>query len=201
MAKIQQEELGEIQEEQVQPKEDKTRIKVFGPADRTKEGKIKSDYPSWYFQSHKEELEESIRHKKYMIDNDLVPASERNLMQSRLGQEEKRLDEINVSKPELSGNQQDEVKKVVEDVGKNVADAMFRKSEMDKGLADAHEEARRISEPVITITSGDQAEFARACGIKIKNGNKVTRGEAEKMWKIGRRMLGEISNTEVLRKH
>jgi len=54
---------------------------------------------------------------------------------------------------------------------------MFSKSQMDKGLADPHEEARRISEPVIKVVSKEVAELCEAAGIKMKDGNRITRGK------------------------
>ena len=173
--------------------------KIFGEVDRTKEGKIKSEMPSWYFDQQKEELEDGIKHKERMLEEELVPASERNVMKQSLKKEKEKLENINASRPQLKGPELDEVIKITKEIGSEIASSLFTHSDMEKGTADAHEEARRISTPVIKIATDKQAEFAKECGITIKDG-KITRKDAEKMWKIGRRLQGEISNTEMLRK-
>lgn len=175
-------------------------MKIFGDVDKTKDGKIKSEYPAWYLETQKEELEESVNHRRSILDQDLVPPSERNIQKQRLAQEEKRLNEINEATPKLSGPELDEVTKVRKDMGTQIKDAMYSRSDMDRGTADAHEEARRISTPVIEIKSKAQAEFLESCGVKLGGRTKVSRREAEKAWKIAGKLLGEPTNTETLRK-
>jgi hypothetical protein len=175
-------------------------MKIFGDVDRTKEGKIKSEYPAWYLNTHKEELEESVKHRRYMLENDLVDSSEKNIQKKRLEQESKRLAEIEASAPKLSGAELDEVSRVHKEMGGQIKEAMYTRSDMERGTADAHEEARRISTPVIEVKNKAQAEFLESCGIKLDGRTKVTRREAEKAWKISGKLVGEASNTETLRK-
>jgi hypothetical protein len=175
-------------------------MKVFGDVDKTKEGVIRSEYPSWYFDQHQEELEESIRQKEMAIDSDLIPKSEVPIIRERLDQERKRLDEIKASRPELSGVEKDNVVKAVTDIGGKIKSSMFTRSEMEKGLADAHVEAQRLSTPVIEIKSEAEAELVKACGIKIRDNGKITGDEARKVWKIGSKLVGGPSNVETLRK-
>ncbi len=174
-------------------------VEVFGQADKSKDGNIKSEYPSWYFTQQKDELEETIRHKKYMIENDLIPGSERGITRERLKQEETRLEQINMSQPKLSAAELDEVSKIRKSLGTKIADSMFRRSEMEKGVADAHEEARRMSTPVVKLDDKELG-FAKVCDVAISNDGKVNRIAAEKVWKIASRLIEEPSNTEVLRK-
>jgi hypothetical protein len=84
-------------------------------------------------------------------------------------------------------------------MGMKISDAMFKRSEMERGVADAHEEARRMSEPVLKLEDKELI-FVRACEGKIEANGKVSRTTAERCWKIISRLLGENSNTEVLRK-
>ena len=182
-------------------------MKIFGEVDKTKEGKTKSEYPSWYFETQKEDLEESVRHRTKQLDDDLVPPSERNITRERLKQESTRLDNINSSTPRFTEKEIDDINKMVKTGGGvntgtlsgKIAEAMFRRSDNEKGTADAHEEARRLSTPCITLDERELS-FAKACEIPISPNGKVTRSGAEKMWKIGRRIVGEISNSEILRK-
>lgn len=175
------------------------KFKIYGDVDRTKEGKLKSDYPSWMFPQQKEELEESVRHKEYQLDNDLIPPTEKNFAREGLQREKKRLDEINESTPRFSDVERDQICKVWKSLGKKIGELMFRRSDMEKGLADAHQEAKRISEPCVVL---DELEisFIRSCEIGISSNAKVSRGGAEKAWKIAARILDENSNTEILRR-
>lgn len=183
-------------------------MKVFGDVDKTKEGKVKSEYPSWYYEQQKDELEESIRHKQSMLDQDLVPGTEKALMRSRLKQESDKLSQIEESKPRFTEKELDEIAKMVKTGTGNangtlsfkISEMMFKRSDEEKGIADAHEEARRISTPCIKLEP-HEIEFVKACEVPISNDGKVTRGGAEKAWKIGRKIIGENSNTEILRRN
>ena len=176
-------------------------INIFGEVDRNRDGKIKSDYPAWYFESQRDELEESVRHRKHQLDNDLVPLSERGIQRERLKQEEERLEKIINSKPDIQGKPaEDVIAEAVSEIGAKISKAMFSRSDMQRGTADAHEEAKRISTPIIEVKSDKEAELYKACGIKISDNGRVDRSQAEKVWKIGRKILGESTNTEILRK-
>jgi len=174
-------------------------IKVFGDVDRTKDGKVKSEYPAYYFTQQKDDLEESIRHKKSMLEKDLVPMSEIGIQRERLKAEEKRLDEINEGTPKLTGPQMDEVANIRESLGKKIKESMYSRSQMERGVADPHEEARRISEPCIKLET-HEISFVKNCDVPIANDGKVSRDAASKAWKIASKLLGEMSNVEMLRK-
>lgn len=175
-------------------------MKIFGDVDKTRDGKTKSEYPSWYFTQQKEELEESISQKERAIENDLVPHGEElHKMKNKLLHEKKRMDEIKEATPKLSDAELVQVKNIRKDVGVLIRDAMFSRTQMEKGLADAHEEARRMSESCILLKD-DQISFAKACDVIVNHNGKVTRTGAEKMWKIASRLLDEVSNTESLRR-
>jgi hypothetical protein len=182
-------------------------MKIYGDVDKTKDGKTKSEYPSWYFEQQQDDLGESIRHKKLMLDKELVPYSEKALMQNRLKQESTRLSEIEASKPRFTEKELEDISKMVKSgtgnasgtISQKIAESMFKRSDMERGTTDAHEEARRISKPCIKLDE-KEIDFAKACEVPIDPNGKVSRKGAEKMWKIGRRIIGELSNTEVLRR-
>jgi len=173
-------------------------MKFFGKADRDKDGKIKSDYPAWYNEQHVDDLKESIDQQERALENDAVPSDRRSQFRERLKREKERLDDIEGSRPQFNDKEKDEICNLRKDLGIRISVAMYKTSDMQRGLANAHEEAKRMTEPCIKITSERENEVAEACGIKVKDG-KVTRTEAEKMWKIISKGLGEISNTESLR--
>lgn len=173
-------------------------IEVFGKVDRNKDGVVVSEYPAWYFDRKKTELREKINHDRAMLDGGYVSADRIGIMKEQLRDMESRLAEIEKSKPKLEGKEKDEIGKVRKDLGGNVKGAMFSYSEMQKGTADAHEEARRMTEPDVVELKGSAYEFAKKCNVPM-DGNKVSRTSAEKVWKIASKLLGVMSNTEALR--
>lgn len=178
-----------------------SKIKFFGQADRTKDGKVKSDYPAWYPEQHIEDLRDSIAQQERSLEQGSVPAERREQYRERLNQEKERLEQIESSKPKLAGAEKDTVAKFREDIGKKISDAHYRRSQIDRGIYNAHEEARRMTEPCIEVNSQAEAEILRECGARITEAGKVTRTEAEKAWKIVGKALGEdITNVEALRR-
>jgi len=174
--------------------------KIFGDVDKTEKGKIKSQYPAWYYDQQIEDMKESIRQREYQLDNDLVMQTEKGIQRERLRQEKERLDQIEASRPKLSPTETEEFAKIRKEMGTEIRDQMFTRSEMDRGLADAHEEARRMTEPIIKIKNEKEAKLAEECGVKVSKDGKVSRKDAEKMWKIVSKSLGEMSNVEGLRR-
>ena len=178
-----------------------SKMKFFGEADRTKDGKIKSDYPAWYQGQHLEDLRESIKQQERSLEEGSVPPERRGQYKERLNQEKERLEQIEASKPNFSGIEKDIASKFREEIGEKISDAHYRRSHLDKGLVNAHEEARRMTEPCIEVKGQVEAEILKECGARITEGGKVTRTEAEKAWKIVGRALGEeMTNVEILRK-
>ena len=174
------------------------KLRFYGEADLNRDGKIKSDYPSWYHRQQTEDLDEGIRQKERALEEDLIPDSEKPLMRSRLKQERELSRKISDSYADVKGFETI-ISKGSEELGKDIKEAMYSRSQMDKGVADPHEEARRISEPVFSVKSKEVSDLCEAAGIKPRDG-KISRGDAEKIWKISRRAMGEMSNTESLRK-
>jgi len=185
--------------------EQEKKFRFFGDVDRLQSGKVKSEYPSWYSQSHIEELEESIRHKEYQLDNDLIMGSEKGITKERLKKEKERLNAIEESRPRFSEQEISDIVKIVGNgkkfgsLGEKICSAMPTRSEMEKGLADAHEVERRWNLPCLMLTA-DEIPFVRGCDVTVSNDGKVTQLGAEKAWKIGRKLIGESSNCEVMRK-
>ena len=174
-------------------------IQVFGEVDKTEKGKVKSTYPSWYYDTQKEELQDSIDHKERMIEQEIVPPSERMLAKERLGQEKERMKKIEMSKPKLTDLEVDEAAKIRKSLGAKIKEAMYTRSDMEKGVADAHEVARRWSIPCIKLDE-KELPFAKSCDVTVSHDGKVTQIGAEKVWKIASKLIGEPSNTETLRK-
>ena len=96
----------------------------------------------------------------------------------------------------LSGKQRDELSGYLKEAGDAIAESMFTESEMRRGNIDSHEEARRSSSPCIKVPGA----LAAMAGIQVDKRGLVSRDQALRMWKIGRRALGEDSNAEKLRR-
>jgi len=180
-------------------------IQFFGKVDKRKQdGKIASEYPAWYMRSQIEELEESINRKERELQRGTIPPSEVMYAKAELEKEQKRLGEIRESEPKLTDAERDSISKVYKELGKEIQDTLFTKTDMMKGLADAHEEARLMVGDVISVKDKAFAEMCEACGIPLEREGKarraISRNEASRVYKIIGRYLGENTNIERLRR-
>jgi hypothetical protein len=183
------------------PEEKANGIKFFSEADMVslKDKDIcGSEYPAWYHDSMVDELRESIRVDEYNLERGNMPPDRRSTTKERINKHKERLNQIQSSLPDMADKQKDDINKVRIELGKEITRLMFSRSQMKNGLADAHMEAKRMVEPSIKLQS-NMMEIAKACNVRIEDG-KVSRKNAEKIWKICSKRLGEISNTEMLRK-
>lgn len=187
---------------QVQTREPLSGIQMFGPADHNTRGERSSEYPGWYFKEQIDELQESVTSLERNLKLGLIPESEREVQQARLRQDKERLSSIMESIPKMSEVEKVRLQKFRSDMGKRISEAMFTYSDMQRGTADAHEEARRMSEPCVSVKdeNGDMATIVKACGVDhISPKGLITRTDAERAWKIISGYLGENTNTETLR--
>lgn len=177
---------------------EKKDFQIFGSVDLNDKGVVKSSYPSWYFDHLRDELQSEVDRLENDIRFDRIPRSELHLMRERLKQKQEKLLNLDSSAVELRGKQKDRVSAVRDELGGKISDALFSRDEMKKGVADAREEMKRMTEPCIEL-KGDALKAAIACNVKQVKG-KVTRDGAAKVWKILSKALGERSNVEVLRR-
>jgi len=173
-------------------------IQFFSEVDMNKKGQPSSGYPAWYFDPQIDELKVSIQQREHALEGDLVPKSEVGIQKTRLEEEKKRLHDILGGVPKLSAAEKDELAKAHKSIGTKIAEGLFTYSDMERGTADAHEEARRMSEPCIKLHDNEM-DLAMACGVKPYE-SMVSRTQAERMWKISSKYLGENVNVETLRK-
>jgi hypothetical protein len=174
-------------------------VEFFGKVDRNKEGKIVSETPSWYLRQNKEELEGNIEGLAASLEREQIQPSEKPLAIARLKQMREKLDSIKSAEPNFKDSQKDAIAKVTTSLGEKISSAMFTRTEMMKRTDNAHEEARRMADPCIKLTQ-DEATLAHKCGMRISRDGQVSRTDAERMWKMGRRSINENSNTEDLRR-
>jgi hypothetical protein len=157
-----------------------------------------SAYPGWYFgDTHADELHREISRKEYLLENDLLPASQKLEMRESLKKEKERFDRIVESKPNLSGVDKDALARGREEIGREIKERMFTRDEMMTGRADAHKEARNLSEPCVKV-EGIMADMAKEAGMHIEGG-MLNRADGERVWKIASKLLDAETDTESLR--
>jgi hypothetical protein len=177
-------------------------VEFYGAVDKNKKGEIASHMPAWYLTQHKEELDKNIDELQSALDRGLVPDVEKELARTRLAQFKQKKSDIDESQPVFTDSQKDAIDKVQKSLGKKIADSMYTRSDMMRGTADAHEEARRMADPCIKL-SGEEFILAKKAGLKIsmiRGDAMVSRTDSERLWKFCRKANGEATNTELLRK-
>jgi hypothetical protein len=182
--------------------EKKEKISFFSESDMVidKKGRkiIASEYPVWYNRQAVEEMQDDIRRDEYALKMGYVKEAQIPQVRERLNKIKEKLEGIEESIPKLTSKQKDDIAGAVEYLGNEIQEKMFTRSQMQKGLADSHEEARRMINPSITVTP-IVAELASSCNVPIIDG-KISRDGAAKIWKISRRALNEMSDCEHLRR-
>ena len=157
-----------------------------------------SSIPAWSLPRNIDILESDVNKLGNMLDNKQIPIEEIPYQKADYEQKKKRLDEIKDSKPKLTGRQKDNLKSKRDELAVEINRAQFTRLEMDKGLADPHEEARRMSEPCIRVDK----EEARRMGVETDARGYVSRSKGEAMWKNMSSLLGDTvpnPNVETLR--
>jgi hypothetical protein len=170
-------------------------FEFFGTVDKNKQGKIGSVYPAWGMDVHLDELTESIERAKREIERGAVPPTEIAFARENLAKDKKRLDEIMGSKPKFEGKKLEDVAKEYKSLKSKIKLSLFTRSEMQMGTANPHEEARRMSEPCISVN----AEIAKGCNVNVGVNSMVNRNDASKVFKILGKYLNEETNVETLR--
>lgn len=168
----------------------------FGEVDKIK-GQIGSEYPAWTMPHQLDTLREGIGQKERTLKTGYVGDVEATMrVREDLKKEKARLEEIVKSKPKLTAKQKEDVATEYGKLKNMIAESLFSRSDMKLGLADAHEEADRMTLPFISVDK----EIAAACNVPTFGG-KVSRDGASKMYKIIGRYLGDRTNVEYLRKN
>lgn len=174
-------------------------VEFFGNVDINKHGRRGSEMPAWYFRSQKDDIENNLAMSEASIQRGEISEDRKPQMLADIRRMREKLDAINESQPQYDSKKQDAIAKMTDTLGKKISESMYTRSDMMRGVADAHEEARRMSEPCIKL-EGDEYLLAKKAGCRVSSDGKVSRIDAERVWKMGRRALGENSNSEVLRR-
>lgn len=155
-----------------------------------------SAMPGWTHDEHLNRAEDSIRMKRKALEDGAVPPAMRGQFIEQMKKEEQRLDQIKEDRHRVTKNfDEDKLNRWQEEAGKEISAAMFTYTEMQRGTASAHEEARRMTEPCVRI----DPEMAEAAGITLDRKGECSRTDAERAWKLCRKAMGEMDNPEILR--
>lgn len=174
----------------------------FGKIDINKDGRIASPMPAWAMRVKIEDLQEEIESKERALERGDIPQDSLVITREETKKLKKRLNDILESRPKFSDVTENKLHKTHKELGAIIKPTLFTKSEMAKGTASPHEEARRMKDPVIPVTP----EIAELCidnGIqpaKQKGGYYVSRDNAVHMWKLIGNYFGAETNMESLRK-
>ncbi|MCK5616850.1 hypothetical protein KAR91_84090 [Candidatus Pacearchaeota archaeon] len=172
---------------------------MFGKEDKNeKTGQIASEYPAWYFESHIQELQETIDRKERALSRGDIPMDAIPETKAAIAREKSKLDAIMGSKPTPSIPEKDKLSKIYKALSAKISETLFKRSAMEWGTADAHEEAKRMVQPIISLDK-EELGLAKSCGIKPDGNGKVSRNNAAKIFKLIGKLIGEPTNIEVLR--
>jgi hypothetical protein len=172
-------------------------FQFFTEVDMNQYGNVGGFIPSYMNRSLVEDLKREIDDEERSLAKQDLNPERRSILSKSVYKKKERLEKIENETPNLD---KDKVNDASKEVGKLISSAMFSEYDMKKGLADAHEEARRMSDRCIKVTS-EIANILKGCNIQVDKENPmVSRTHLEKAWKIMNRYLGESSNVERLRR-
>lgn len=176
-------------------------LNFYSSVDKNAHGRLSSPYPAWYFSRSVSDLTDEIRSMERAINlGGIEPRAMVNYKAQLQGKKE-RLDKIEASCPKMNGKQKDQLVQEIKELGQKIGEAMFSLSDMKFGndFADPHEEARRSEEPCIKL-SPYQIGLARMMELGYSESTgEICRRNAEIIWKVGRKTLGENSDSSILR--
>jgi hypothetical protein len=172
---------------------------MYSEIDRNKDGNIASEYPAWSHMRQVDILEQEIRELGGSIKSGRFSSEEVHEMRAKKANLESRHDTIMGSKPKPNDSERNTLWKLYKSFGSKIQNTLYTRSDMKYGLASAHEEARRMKRPCITL---DPEEFgiALTCNVTPDTNRMVSRDQATKVFKLLGKILGEPSNVEVLRR-
>jgi len=172
-------------------------IQFFTEMDLDPKGRIKNTYPVYFERNQEQDIKEEIRRIETGIENRYYTGATMGEAMERLKKAKESLDRIQAIRPQFE-KQKDSISKFVKELATEISPAMYRRKELAKNLVDAHEEAKKMVEPVIRLTPWS-AKVAHDNGIRVTDG-KISRDDATRLWQMGREALGESRNVEFLRR-
>lgn len=159
-----------------------------------------SQMPAWYHRQQLDNMKRELAQRVKALEEGRIPPAYRAQTEEKVRQLEQRVREIEAARPRPKGQERDVFRKAEQDLGERIADSMPTHEEIQRNLVTAHEEVEKLTKPCIKLTP-EAIEVARKIpGIKISKDGEVSRNDAQKVWKLCRRINDESSNVEKLRR-
>lgn len=172
---------------------------------RVADGVIINEMPSWYKETLTSEEATEVRGYRTQLDTGQIHPTQVNRVRQEVNEREAKIDAVRNGKPELTDKQVDAVKKIYDELSADIKRSLFTYSDMQRGTAPAHEEAKRMQDKVVKISHRPSALWVKtACGnakVEDRDGSFwSSRNSMVKGWKIAGKLLGKPTNEETLRK-
>ena len=175
-------------------------MELYGNVDKNRKGVVASEYPAWYFDVHIDTLREQVARAKRSLSRGTVPPDVVPVVKAEIERDEIRISEIERCQPKLSVAEKEKLWKLYkEELCPLISGSLFSYTQMQKGLAPAHEEATRMVKPVLEVKSELLAEMITKVGGTVV-GKKASRNDVARVFKVVGKLLGEATNIEVLRR-
>ena len=172
-------------------------FQFFTEVDFNQHNNVSGMFPAYTNLTLIEDLKNDIYGAEVALNGQNISPDRRVSLSKSQAEKKERLHIIEESRPKIDETKLKNIKKDVEGL---IKDSLFTTTQMQKGLADAHEEARRMVEKRIPI-SNEVANLLMGCNVKVDPDNKVvSRNDLVKGWKMIQKFYGENSNVEQLRR-
>jgi hypothetical protein len=172
-------------------------FQFFTEVDFNQYDNVGSMFPAYTNLTLIEDLKNDISKSEIALNNQNISPERRAAVSKELNIKKERLHVIESDVPKFDKDKLNTARKDMEEI---ISSSLFTRSEMEKGLADAHEEARRMVDKTITVPD-HIANILSGCNVKINPDDKrVSRNELVKGWKTIKKIFGENSNVEQLRR-
>jgi hypothetical protein len=173
------------------------RIQFFTEHDIDSNGHIKNAYPTYYNSKQRDDIEYEISMLEAGIKGGHYNSASEGIAREKLKKAKEALDKMNEVRP-LFEKEKDSIAALTRDAGQRISESMFSREEEKRGLTDAHELARRWTDPCIPV-SDQIAEVATRHGMVVKD-KKMNQVDLTRLWQMGQEALGENRDAEYLRR-
>lgn len=172
-------------------------IRFFAQCDTSfdKAGKkiIGSAMPAYCNEVEVDKLKNDIGKMERKLNSGTVASEARIKVEQDLKEMQSRLADIEESRPKLTGVLKEKMKKVYDELSKNIKDSMFSNDKLEQGRVDTYQEYKRQTHPCVDMPRG----LAMALNVRPDGKRsammKVSRNEAGRCFQV----LGHILNENI----
>ena len=160
---------------------DSDKVTFFTEIDLDAKGNPKASYPFYFNKKRMDEVREEYKRLKGMIDRREVPPEYTGEVMEKIRAHETEMAAIEKHKPNVKNI--DKIRKYRDELEEAIKPTMFTSSEMKDGLVDPNEEARRMTEPIISVPQ-DIRELIANNGGKLSKDGKASRDDLTRTWQM-----------------